>query len=101
MAQRLDELPDHSAGVREAVAELRQRAEAEPGQRWPQPLSDAFLVRFLRARDFNLDLAWRVRGSGSPRDTGVLVSAASPLGVLGWAVMLLGVLGAHGRHLSG
>uniref|UniRef100_A0A8C9EV28 Alpha tocopherol transfer protein n=1 Tax=Pavo cristatus TaxID=9049 RepID=A0A8C9EV28_PAVCR len=73
--RRLNELPDHSARVRGAVAELRRRAEAEPGQRWSQPLSDAFLVRFLRARDFNLDLAWRVRGSGSPRDTGVLVSA--------------------------
>lgn len=83
MAQRLNELPDHSARVRGAVAELRRRAEAEPGQRWPQPLSDAFLVRFLRDRDFNLDLAWRVRGSGSPQDTGMLVSAAKPLGGLG------------------
>ncbi|NWQ69234.1 TTPA protein, partial [Neopipo cinnamomea] len=53
-------LPDHAPWVRSAVAELRQRAEAEPGQRWPQPLSDAFLVRFLRARDFHMDLAWRL-----------------------------------------
>ncbi|XP_056338754.1 alpha-tocopherol transfer protein, partial [Oenanthe melanoleuca] len=59
MAQ-LNDLPDHSPRVRGAVCELRRRAEAEPGQRWPQPLSDAFLVRFLRARDFHLDLAWRL-----------------------------------------
>ncbi|NXC37857.1 TTPA protein, partial [Penelope pileata] len=59
-AGRLNDLPDHSPRVRGAVADLRRRAEAEPGQRWPQALSDAFLVRFLRARDFNLDLAWRL-----------------------------------------
>ncbi|XP_032540534.1 alpha-tocopherol transfer protein isoform X2 [Chiroxiphia lanceolata] len=55
-----NDLPDHAPRVRSAVAELRQRAEAEPGQRWVQPLSDAFLVRFLRARDFHMDLAWRL-----------------------------------------
>ncbi|XP_071660177.1 alpha-tocopherol transfer protein isoform X2 [Patagioenas fasciata] len=55
-----NDLPDHAPRVRSAIAELRQRAEAEPGQRWPQPLSDSFLVRFLRARDFHLDLAWRL-----------------------------------------
>lgn len=66
----LSDLPDHSPRVRSAVAELRRRAEAEPGQRWPQPLTDSFLVRFLRARDFHLDLAWTVRkavGSGRRR----------------------------------
>ncbi|RLW12982.1 hypothetical protein DV515_00000290 [Chloebia gouldiae] len=59
-AGQLNDLPDHSPRVRGAVSELRRRAEAEPGQRWPQPLSDAFLVRFLRARDFHLELAWRL-----------------------------------------
>ncbi|XP_075600115.1 alpha-tocopherol transfer protein isoform X2 [Balearica regulorum gibbericeps] len=59
-AGRLNDLPDHSSRVRSAIAELRRRAEAEPGQCWPQPLSDSFLVRFLRARDFHLDLAWRL-----------------------------------------
>ncbi|NXK88697.1 TTPA protein, partial [Formicarius rufipectus] len=53
-------LPDHAPWVLSAVAELRRRAEEEPGQTWPQPLSDSFLVRFLRARDFDLDLAWRL-----------------------------------------
>ncbi|XP_054670649.1 alpha-tocopherol transfer protein [Grus americana] len=59
-AARLNDLPDHSSRVRSAIAELRRRAEAEAGQYWPQPLSDSFLVRFLRARDFHLDLAWRL-----------------------------------------
>uniref|UniRef100_A0A663E9I4 Alpha tocopherol transfer protein n=1 Tax=Aquila chrysaetos chrysaetos TaxID=223781 RepID=A0A663E9I4_AQUCH len=59
-AGRLNDLPDHSPRVRSAVAELRRRAEAEPGQRWTQPLADSFLVRFLRARDFHLELAWRL-----------------------------------------
>lgn len=64
----LNDLPDHSPRVRSAVAELRRRAEAEPGQRWTQPLADSFLVRFLRARDFHLELAWRVSwaGAGGP-----------------------------------
>ncbi|XP_054035183.1 alpha-tocopherol transfer protein [Dryobates pubescens] len=59
-AGQLNALPDHSPLVRSAVAELRRRAEAEPDQRWPQPLEDSFLLRFLRARDFHLDLAWRL-----------------------------------------
>lgn len=73
LATCLNELPDHSPRVRSAVAELRRRAEAEPGQRWPQPLDDSFLLRFLRARDFHLDLAWRVRreGPGGSRRRGV------------------------------
>ncbi|XP_064363542.1 alpha-tocopherol transfer protein isoform X2 [Dromaius novaehollandiae] len=54
------ELPEHSPRGRSALAELRRRAQAEPGQRWPQPLSDSFLLRFLRARDFELELAWRL-----------------------------------------
>lgn len=69
-AGQLNDLPDHSPRVRGAVSELRRRAEAEPGQRWPQPLSDAFLVRFLRARDFHLDLAWRVRSRAAAADPG-------------------------------
>ncbi|XP_030301466.1 alpha-tocopherol transfer protein isoform X1 [Calypte anna] len=56
----LNDLPEHSPQVRSAVAELRQRAEAEHGQHWSQPLTDTFLVRFLRARNFDLDLAWRL-----------------------------------------
>ncbi|XP_071593745.1 alpha-tocopherol transfer protein [Heliangelus exortis] len=56
----LNDLPEHSPQVRSAVAELRQLAEAEHGQHWSQPLTDTFLVRFLRARNFDLDLAWRL-----------------------------------------
>ncbi|XP_025892066.1 alpha-tocopherol transfer protein [Nothoprocta perdicaria] len=43
-----------------ALDELRRRAQEEPGQRWPQPLTDGFLLRFLRARDFELEPAWRL-----------------------------------------
>ncbi|KFU88051.1 Alpha-tocopherol transfer protein, partial [Chaetura pelagica] len=56
----LNDLPDDAPQVRRALAELRRRAEAEPCQRWAQPLTDSFLVRFLRARDFHLDLTWRL-----------------------------------------
>lgn len=80
MSQRGDgDLPEPQA--RGAVTELRRRAEAEPGQRWPQPLSDAFLLRFLRARDFNVDLAWRVRWGGVRRTSGVPSCHLPP----GWA----------------
>lgn len=85
-AGQLNDLPDHSPVVRGAVSELRRRAEAEPGQRWPQPLSDAFLVRFLRARDFHLDLAWRVRSgaegarAAGPGARGAPGAVASPAG---------------------
>ncbi|XP_025054275.1 alpha-tocopherol transfer protein, partial [Alligator sinensis] len=52
--------PDEAPAVRAAAAELRSRAEADRSQPWPLPLSDSFLLRFLRARDFNLELAWRL-----------------------------------------
>lgn len=82
MSQRGDgDLPEHSPQAQGAVAELRRRADAEPGQRWPQPLSDAFLLRFLRARDFNVDLAWRVRWGGEPRTPGV--PSCQPAGTAG------------------
>uniref|UniRef100_A0A7M4G2Q2 Alpha tocopherol transfer protein n=2 Tax=Crocodylus porosus TaxID=8502 RepID=A0A7M4G2Q2_CROPO len=60
-AQRsLPALPDQALAVRAAAAELRARAEADRSQPWPLPLTDSFLLRFLRARDFNLELAWRL-----------------------------------------
>ncbi|XP_077208420.1 alpha-tocopherol transfer protein [Paroedura picta] len=56
----LNELPDEAPVVSAAVADLRRRAEEEHIQPWPQALSDAFLVRFLRARDFCADQAWKL-----------------------------------------
>ncbi|XP_075776736.1 alpha-tocopherol transfer protein isoform X2 [Pelodiscus sinensis] len=56
----LSELPDSSPLVGAAVAELRRRAEADRGQDWPLALTDSFLLRFLRARDFDLALAWKL-----------------------------------------
>ncbi|KAM5281233.1 alpha-tocopherol transfer protein isoform 2-T2 [Ctenodactylus gundi] len=51
---QLSALPDHSPLLQPSLAELRRRAPPSP-----RPLPDAFLLRFLRARDFDVDLAWR------------------------------------------
>ncbi|XP_053104516.1 alpha-tocopherol transfer protein isoform X1 [Hemicordylus capensis] len=58
--QNFNGLPDDSPLVKAAVSELRSKAEQEKLQPWPLALSDAFLVRFLRARDFDHDLAWKL-----------------------------------------
>ncbi|XP_063113446.1 alpha-tocopherol transfer protein isoform X3 [Cavia porcellus] len=57
---QLNALPDHSPLLQPGLAELRRRAREEGLRLEPHPLSDAFLLRFLRARDFDLDLAWRL-----------------------------------------
>ncbi|NXJ54220.1 TTPA protein, partial [Spizaetus tyrannus] len=62
-AGRLNDLPDHSPRVRSAVAELRRRAEAEPGQRWTQPLADSFLlspVMCLCKKVYHLPMSWKL-----------------------------------------
>ncbi|KAM9308894.1 alpha-tocopherol transfer protein [Gastrophryne carolinensis] len=56
---KLNELPDDSPVVIEAIGIIRKRAEAESSH-WPLGLSDEFLLRFLRARDFCIDLAFKL-----------------------------------------
>ncbi|XP_058031479.1 alpha-tocopherol transfer protein [Ahaetulla prasina] len=56
----LNELPDDSPPVRAAVVELRCRAVEEKLEVRQSDLSDACLIRFLRCRDFDSHLAWKV-----------------------------------------
>lgn len=75
---QLSALPDHSPLLQPALAELRCRAPAAGAA--PASLTDSFLLRFLRARDFDLDLAWRVRVPPSLRPT--VWTGPAPAGVL-------------------
>lgn len=74
VGKQLNELPDHSPLLQPGLAELRRRVQEAGVPQTPQPLTDAFLLRFLRARDFDLDLAWRVsvhRGRAELGDGGI------------------------------
>ncbi|KAM5315221.1 alpha-tocopherol transfer protein isoform 2-T2 [Glossophaga mutica] len=57
---QLSALPDHSPLLQPSLAELRRRARAVGAPLSTLSLTDSFLLRFLRARDFDLDLACRL-----------------------------------------
>lgn len=59
----LNDLPLDAEQIEPYLLNLRQRAEKEPIIRPLQDLSDNFLIRFLRARDFDVELALKVRTS--------------------------------------
>ncbi|KAL7849326.1 hypothetical protein SRHO_G00209490 [Serrasalmus rhombeus] len=56
----LNDLPADSKRVKPFVRELRLRAERETFSRVQLDLSDHFLIKFLRARDFDVDLALKL-----------------------------------------
>ncbi|XP_058268964.1 alpha-tocopherol transfer protein [Hemibagrus wyckioides] len=56
----LNDLPLDAERIEPYLLNLRQRAEKEPVIRPLQDLSDNFLIRFLRARDFDVELALKL-----------------------------------------
>ncbi|TUP34206.1 Alpha-tocopherol transfer protein [Bagarius yarrelli] len=56
----LQDLPVDSKQIKAHLLELRHRAEREPSLRSQPNLSDTFLIRFLRARDFDVELALKL-----------------------------------------
>ncbi|KAK0134786.1 Alpha-tocopherol transfer protein [Merluccius polli] len=54
-------LPEDSNLVHSSVARLRLRAQTELDPLHVVHLSDGFLIKFLRARDFDVDLSLKVR----------------------------------------
>ncbi|KAK3531746.1 hypothetical protein QTP70_027292 [Hemibagrus guttatus] len=58
----LNDLPLDVKQIEPYLLELRHRAEKEPAITPLQDLSDNFLIRFLRARDFDVELA--LKGAG-------------------------------------
>ncbi|XP_006634070.1 alpha-tocopherol transfer protein isoform X1 [Lepisosteus oculatus] len=52
----LNDLPDDSSLLKPYLSRLRQKAKREEGdKRYQMDLSDTFLMKFLRARDFDVD----------------------------------------------
>lgn len=61
---QLSELPDQSELLAPAVSSLRRRALLLTDLSGLRTFSDGFLLKFLRARDFDVELALKVPGGG-------------------------------------
>ncbi|XP_012675718.1 alpha-tocopherol transfer protein isoform X2 [Clupea harengus] len=60
LSEKLNDLTDGSKLVKVYVSKLRDRAEQEANFSSELDLSEHFLVRFLRARDFDVDLSFKL-----------------------------------------
>lgn len=72
---RLNELADNSEQLRPFVSQLRQRTLQASELFGISSLSHGFLLRFLRARDFNVDLSLKVTSMNHSREKFFMLSS--------------------------
>ena len=63
---QLCELPDDSGQLRPFVSSLRRKAEQDVEPSAVSTFSDGFLIKFLRARDFDVELSLKVSTPTGP-----------------------------------
>ena len=85
----LSNLPDHSELLAPPVVRLRRRAALLGGLSGFGSLSDGFLLKFLRARDFDEDLALKVAGSSGEQTSNTSPTSSS------WTMHLKGTDRTH------
>lgn len=66
---QLNELPDDSEHLAPYLSCLRRRAVLAGGLSGVRTFSSGFLLKFLRARDFDVELALKVPGKTNQRES--------------------------------